>query len=223
MAIAVEQARGGIYIAKQDAWSDLYRRLAKYNPKTDLGRIIKQSFKYLPADLAQEMIDALAKTMFMTSNLRLIVDRGPNAILHGGPRHEDYGIVSDQLITTAGVVALCVAWGSAAFNAFYHSLGTSSTGPAIGDVQLTAEITTNHYTGSVRPTGTHAESTNTVVSVATHTQATAGDTIQEHGIATSATPAAVTLWDHHTFTGIALAVSDSLQSTYTLTATAGGE
>lgn len=213
---------GGLVVVATPRWDDLQRQIRQFDPKSDLGKVIKACFRYLPVDLAQEMLDTITRCVILESSLALVVLRHPDSpYRHGGPLREDLGVVSRRVVTTAGATALCVAWANASFDAKYMALGTGSGAPAVGDTALT-EITNTHYTGGVRVTCTHVESTNTVPIVGTHTQATAGDTIEEHGIFTSATVGNATLWDRHTTGSQVLAVSDGLQGTYTLTANTGG-
>lgn len=227
MAIALDLTTthrpvGGLFIYEKDAWvpDELKWRMKKWQPQSRLGAIVKDCLGYLPPDLAAELIERITQSVVIESSLALTVMRHPDSpFRHGGPLTEELGIVSRKKVTTAGVTALCVAWANALFDMKYMALGTSTAAEANTDTALT-EITTNHYTGSVRVTCTHAESSNTVPIVGTHTQATAGDTIQEHGIFSVNTPASGTLWDRHLTGAIALAVSDGLSGTYTLTASA---
>lgn len=213
----------GLTIVTTPKWDDLKRRIQKFDPKSDMGMIVKACFRHLPVDLAQEMLDTIERCVIVSTQLELIVHRHPDSpYRHGGPTDEYLGVVSRRLVTTAGVVALCAAWASSTFNMKYMSLGTTATSENITDVQMAVEITTNHYTSSVRPTCSVTPTTNTVLISGTHTQATAGDTINEHGIASSATPAAVTLWDRSLTGAQTLSVADAITGNYTLTATAGG-
>ena len=207
----------GLHIVARDSWlpDELRAKMRAWRPRSELGRVIRDCFHYLPAQLAGELLERITSSLVIESTLAVKVFR-----LDG--RVDDYGIVSRRVITTAGVTALAVAWASAAFDAKYMGLGTSSTAEATSDTGMVAEITTNHYTASVRPTCTHAESSNTVPLVGTHTQATAGDTIREHGLFTSATPGAVTLWDRSLTGDVALSVGESFQGTLTATLSAGG-
>jgi hypothetical protein len=228
VAIAIEnlatvKSGMGLHIIQKDAWiPDRLAILMKgWTPKTRVGEIIYQSLRYLPPEMAAELVERARQAVVLESAFAMVVHRHPDSpYRHGGPLHEDRGIVSRNKVTTAGVAALCVAWGSAAFNAIYMALGTATTAEANTQTQLTTEIAASHYTGSVRPTCTHVESTNTVPIVGVHTQATAGDTIEEHGIFTSATQGAVTLWDRHLTGTTVLAVGDGITGTLTLTASA---
>lgn len=213
--------RVGPFTLATPAHDDLRRQLQSFHPRTEIGKIVKTCFKYLPADLAQELLECIDRTVFLTSQLELTVHRQPDSpYRHGGPLHEYRGVVSRRKVTTAGVTALCVAWANATFDAKYMALGTDNTAESNAQVGLIAEITNTHYTGNVRVTCTHVEAANTVPIVGTHTHATLADTIEEHGIFTSSVVGAVTLWDRHLTGSVALAVGDGLTGTYTLTASA---
>jgi hypothetical protein len=207
----------------KDKWvpDPLKAQIRNFKPKSELGKIVKSCLGYLPPEMAGDLLERITQSVIMESSLALKVLRHPDSIYrHGGPLVEDRGIVSRKKITTAGVTALCVAWGDAAFNAKYMALGTVATAESNALTALGTEITANHYTDSLRPTCTLAPSTNTVVLVGTHTHATLTDTIEEHGIFTNATPGQPTLWDEHLTGTVVLAVADGLVGTYTLTASA---
>lgn len=213
----------GLYIVRTDKWQELERKIAnEFHPITDLGKLIKLCFPHLPLDLAQELFDAATRSVIMQTEFSFVVTRPPHSEYNDTDRVliEDHGIVSRRKVTTAGVTALCVAWGNAAFNAIYMALGTNNTAESNAHTGLQTEIAASHYTGSVRPTCTHVESSNTVPLVGSHTHATSGDTIEEHGVFTSATQGAVTLWDRHLTGTTALAVGDGLTGTLTLTCSA---
>jgi hypothetical protein len=213
---------GGLYVVGMDRWSELQRHLRTFDPKTEIGRVVQKSFKFLPTDLAQEMLDAITRCVIFESKLEVVVNRHPNSPYRiGRSLVEDYGVTSRRKVTTQGVTALCAAWGTSTFGMIYMMLGTASAAEANTDTRAgMTEITSTHYTTSVRPTCTHAESTNTIPIVGTHTQATAGDTIAEQGVVDGATPAAGLLWDRSLTGTIVLAVADGLTGTYTLTASA---
>lgn len=137
----------------------------------------------------------------------------------------DYGIVSCRVVTTAGVGFIVDAFQNSVEveNMKYHGYGTGSTAEASGDTALVTELTTQYATNNTRPTGTTTEgaSANIFRTVATLSP-DANVTITEHGIFDQASNAGGTLLDRSVFTGIALVgSSDSLQTTYDLTLTAG--
>jgi len=224
MVAELAATRSQLQIVRRDAWvpDGLKQRIREFSPRSELGKIIKECLHVLPAELAGDLLERITQCMILESSLAIVVFRHPDSpYRHGGPLVEDHGIVSRRKVTTQGVTALCVAWGSAAFNMIYMGMGTASGVEANTDtVASFVEIAAANYAGGVRPTCTHVESTNTVPLVATHTQTTAGNTIEEHGIMDSATQEAGNLWDRSLTGTIVLAVADGILGTYTLTASA---
>ena len=131
---------------------------------------------------------------------------------------EDKGVVSDRVVTTAGVVYLVDCFQNSTtsplHNFKYHASGTATGAEAVGDTSLLGEVDT-------RETGSLAEgsSTNIFVSSATHAY-TSTLAITEHGILNSQTNG--TLWDRSKFDAINVVSGDSIGWTYSLTCTAGG-
>ena len=60
-------------------WDELQRRLRDYSPKTEMGRIVRESFKYLPPDLAGEMLDSITRIVVLESKLHCVIFRGPHS------------------------------------------------------------------------------------------------------------------------------------------------
>ena len=216
----------GLHIVRKDVWipDELKFRMTSWQPKTLLGAAIKDALHFLPAEQAGELIRRVTSCVVLESSLAWVVRYlSDSPARHGGPCYQDRGIVSRRVVTTEGVTALCVAWGSAAFNMIYMGLTTVATAAANTDTaanrfDAASEIAAANYTGSVRPTCTTPQSTNTIPMVGVHTQATAGNTIESHGILDSATRAAGLLWDRHVTGTTVLAVGDGITATYTLTA-----
>lgn len=219
-------------------------RLRAYNPRSDLGKIIKECFGYLPSDLAGELLESVQRSVILESSLSLLAYRLINrsaetrhcdhlyAVLgnqafcskcDGRFEIEDYGVVGNKVITTVGVGYLVDAWQNLVEmeNQKYHGLGTGSTAEANGDTALVTELTTE-YTGNVRATGTTTEASATVFeTVATNTlDGTPGAALREHGLFSASTVGV--LWDRTVFASITLSSGDGLQSTYDMTASAGG-
>jgi len=184
-----------------------------------LGRAVYAACGYLPAELAEELIDALSSALLIESALSLIVVRGgPN----GG--WNDLGVVSRRVITDAGVAAVVNAFRNTfeleLFN--YHALGTGSTAEAVAQTTLVTELTTQYSTDNTRPTGAQsAPAANQYQSVATIT-VDAAVTITEHGLFSQAAAPGGTLWDRSVFAGLALNSGDSIIATYIATVTSGG-
>lgn len=212
----------------RDAWMSerLRHDLKTWSPKSDLGRAIRDlvGLHMLQRDQLGDVLERLTKIVVLSSKLSIVVIRGPNA-LHGLPGSiEDYGVVGDRVVTTAGVGFIVDAFQNSVEleNMKYHALGTGSTAEDNGDTALVTELTTE-YTGNVRATGTTAEgaSANIYQTVATNTlDGTPGAALREHGVF-SASSAGVLL-DRTVFASVTLSSGDGLQSTYELTCSAGG-
>lgn len=194
------------------------RALREWNPRTDLGRAIRDAVKYLPAELANELIERVQRIVVLQSRLSGVVFRGDGRVEH-------LGLLSQKVITTAGVTYLCadMAAGASDINLFkFHGFGSGSTAEASGDTALVTEYTTQYATDNTRPTGSQVPSTNTYTSVGTFSP-DASVTVAEHGLFSQAATGGGTLWDRSLTGSVALTGSaDSLQATYVLTASAGG-
>ena len=209
----------------RDAWlpEDLARRIAIWSPKSDLGRIVRECFAYLPAELAADLLDRITRSLVIESSLALVH-------IHSDERSgrrvaDDYGVVSRKVITTAGVnyLAADMNGGANDINLFkYHGIGTGTTAEAVGDTALVTESTTALNPDSTRATGTGSNpSANIYQSVGTNT-VDASVACTEHGLFTQAATGGGTLWDRSVFSVVNLASGDSLQSTYAVTFSAGG-
>jgi hypothetical protein len=198
----------------------LLHRARAHGPKTRLGELIWRAYRYLPEQLGEELLDALASVAIISSELRLQhVKRGDSRDLV-----IDYGVVSRRVITDAGVAQVVNAFRNTfemeLFN--FHGLGTGVTAEAVGQTTLVTELTTQYSTDNVRPTGAQsAPAANQYQSVATIT-VDAAVTIAEHGLFSQAAVPGGTLWDRSTFTGLALNSGDSIIATYIATITSGG-
>lgn len=139
----------------------------------------------------------------------------------------DYGVVGYRVITDAGVAFLVDAWDNAAVNLEdlnYHGCGTGTTAEAVGQTALVTESTTALNPNSTRATGTRSQpSANIYRSVGTLTF-DADAAVTEHGILSQAATGGGTLWDRTVFAAINVvgANGDSIQFTYSMTATSGG-
>lgn len=209
----------GLQIIRKDAWvpDELRHVLQGFNPKTELGLLIRDCVKYLPVHMAAELIDRISSVVILQSSLSLRVLRASGMV-------EDYGEVGHKVITTVGVGYLVDAWQNIVEleNQKFHGLGTGSTAEAAGDTALVTELTTE-YTGNVRATGTTTEgaSANIFRTVGSNLlDGTPGAALREHGIFSAST--AGVLWDRTVFAAITLSSGDTLESTYDMTASAGG-
>ena len=138
----------------------------------------------------------------------------------------DLGVVSHQLVTTAGVnkivSVLNTVDATTGINFKYHGLGTGATAPAIGDTALQTELTTQYTSDNTRATGsqTVGGSSNIYRSVGTNT-VDATVAVTEMGLLSQAAVAGGTLLDRFTFTAVNMVSGDSLQTTVDITFPAG--
>lgn len=147
-------------------------------------------------------------------------------VLKADGREIDLGLVSQRVVTTAGVNFLVQAMISTGTNPSlfkFHGIGTGTVAEAIGDTALGTELTTQYNPDSTRATGTQVVGSSNWIyhTVATNT-VDAAVAITEHGILSQAATGGGTLLDRTVFAVVNLASGDSLQSTYDLTLNAGG-
>jgi hypothetical protein len=206
--------------------------LASYRPllwtlprhafRSHLGDLVWQACRYVPQELAAELLETLRSCVLLESELRLVHVHGPHSARPG--RREDHGVVSRRVITDAGVAAIVNGFRNTfeieLFN--YHGLGTGAGAEAASNTALTTELTTQYATDNTRPTGTQsAPAANQYQSQATIT-VDAAVSITEHGIFSQAAAPGGTLWDRSVFTALALNSGDSIIATYIATLTSGG-
>lgn len=193
--------------------------LRGWTPKTDLGRAIRDAVRYLPEDLAAELVERVRRVVVIESCLSGVIYRNGVAI--------DQGVLSRKLVTDNGVGFLVDAFQNLVEfeNMKYHGFGTGTTAEGATQTALVTELTTEYATDNTRPTGTTAESSaNVLQSVATLTP-NAGGTIAvtEHGLFSQAATGGGVLWDRSVFSANNIvANADSLQVTYTSTFSSGG-
>lgn len=228
----------------KDSWiPPQLRDWQRWNPATELGRVIRKCLTYLPVELAAELIERVSQVVVLQSHLYVRVYRQcPYCGHHPGPNPsglyiascrcpswprliEDHGLVSEKVITNAGVNYLVDAWQNLVEleNMKYHGLGTGSTAESASDTALVSELTTQYNPDNTRATGTLGEgaSANILKTVATNT-VDAAVTIEEHGLFNTATSGAGTLWDRSLTGSKALSPGEGLESTYEMTASSGG-
>jgi hypothetical protein len=144
-----------------------------------------------------------------------------------GGQVTEYGTLSTRVVTTAGVGYIVDAFQNLVEleNMKYHGFGTGTTAEASGDTALVTEETTQYASDNTRPTGTTTEgaSANIYRTVGTYSPDSGGTrAITEHGIFSQAATGGGVLLDRSVFSAVNLvAGSDSLQTTYELTFTAG--
>jgi hypothetical protein len=238
-----------IHVRHASLPDELQVRIRRYNPKTDLGTIIKRALHFLPPVDAIALLDTILRSVVLQSQLEVRVYRG----LDGRPwprdplnplvplsvaamvdrygrealrRYEDHGVTSRKVITNAGIDYLMADWagGASDINLFkFHGLGTATTAEAATQTALTTEITTAYNPDNTRATGTavvQAGPTPDTIKLSGTNTLDGAATIEEHGIFTAVT--AGTMWDRSLTGTQTLSASDSLQSDYTLTANSGG-
>lgn len=211
----------GLQIVSRDAWipPELAERMRHWQPRSAMGKIVRDCLALLPTEQAIELLDAVSRIVVLESSLALVVRRADG-------RTEDHGIVGRKFVTTAGVNYIAARMANSSpsnislFN--YHGIGTGTTAENVADTALVTELTTEYATDNVRPTGTQSNpSANIYQTVATNTlDGTPGAALREHGVFSASS--AGTLLDRTLFSAITLSSGDGLASTYQLTATAGG-
>lgn len=229
----------GPVVVIRDSWlpDDLKARIDAYSPQTEMGEIVRSCLRYLPAWAAAELLDRVSRTLIIESSLSVVIYRACDAcgLPHVGQFAapvqpwcsvpvEDHGITSRKVITDAGVAFLVDAWQNLTEmeNLKYHGLGTATTAEAASQTALTTELTTQYNPNSTRATGTTTESSAPVfVSVGTNT-VDASATVEEHGLFSQAATGGGTMWDRSLTGTQTLSNGDSLQTTYSMTASAGG-
>lgn len=226
-------ASSGVLI--RDRWvpEDLAVKLREFKPKSEMGLYVRECLAYLPPHMAAELVARVSRTVVFESSLALKAFRDPRVYGSEGGRQipefgrvEDYGIVCRKVITDVGVGFLVDAWQNIVEleNMKFHALGTGSTAEAAGDTALVTELTTE-YTGNVRATGSTTEgaTANVFRSVGTNTlDGTPGGALREHGLMSQAATGGGVLWDRSVYAAITLVSGEALQSTYDMTASAGG-
>lgn len=218
--------------------------LHKYNPKTELGKIIKACFDHLPLDMAMDLLDHITSSVIMESALSVTV-------LRGCPEHgpynlhlcthrreiEGYGIVGRKVITAHGVLHLANSMAATATytvsNFKFHAIGTGTTAEAATDTTLVTELTTEYNPNSTRATGSQAAAASsnnaTYTSAATNTLDSGTPAVTEHMLVNNATVAGETIptnqgWDRTVFSAVNLvgANGDGILTSYVTTFSSGG-
>lgn len=216
-----------VEIMVRDRWvpEPIQLGLRTWNPRTDLGLAIRKSLRYLPADLAGEIIERMSSVVVIESALSVIHWRYDHGLGFQVPI--DRGVVSRHVITDTGVAFLVDAWQGILEPEImkYHGLGTGTGAEAAGNTALGTESTTALNPDSTRATGslTEGASANIFRTVGTLTfDATAA--ITEHGLFSQAATGGGTMWDRSMFSGstINVASGDSIQTQYDMTASSGG-
>ncbi len=221
---------GGLEIISRHSWAAEAQaevRHRGWQPKSDLGRILKSYLHYLPVEAAAELIEAITRTVVVESALRawkIGVD-GLVTPCGGILSDRDLALVSRKVVTTAGVNWIVSAFANTVEmeNMKFHGIGTGAVAEAVGDTLLGTELTTQYSVDNTRATGstTVGASNNVYRTVGTNT-VDATVTIAEHGVFSSATSGAVTLLDRSVLSPTSgLNSGESLQTQYDCTFAAG--
>lgn len=217
----------GLTIIRKDAWiPDAIRPFVrhKWEPQTDLGRLVAACAEHLPVTLGAELLARLAACLVVESELSLRIVRAfdGRSLL---ARTEDYGVVSRRVITTAGVNALATNFqaASAVLNYNFHAIGTGTNAEAIGDTALQTEVPNGTYAVSgTRPTGTKTNPSANIYQTVGVNIVAAGATLQEMGILSQAATGGGTLWDRFLTGTQVLNSGDTFQTTVKAIFAAGG-
>lgn len=148
---------------------------------------------------------------YIHGEVRLLLRRANGEVV-------DYGVVSHRVVTTAYVTALATYQfdGSGPNPTAYdhHDVGTGTTAEAAGDTGLVTPYGGSRATGT--PTNPGAGQYRTVGTISF----SGSFAITEHGVFSAASSG--TLADRSVFSAVNVANGDSLQTTYTLSYSAGG-
>lgn len=220
-----------------------------FNPTSELGLLIKKMLPLCPNDEArQELVAAYVGNSQVLGSLEAVVLRGqqmgdihcihsllwlPDNIAKCRTcgeifKTERTGILSENVITTAGVNYLAALWAAAndtntIRNFKYQGIGTGTGSESTSDTALGTELTSEYNPDSTRATGTLSNpSANVIQCVATNTLDSGTPAVTELGWFSASSSG--TLWDRFKFSAINLtgANGDGLQGTTKATFAAGG-
>lgn len=202
----------------------LAARRRHWNPKTALGRAVRDCLDYLPAEMAVDLLDKLSSVVVLESSLAAIHLRYDERL--GLQVPEDYGVVGTKVITDAGVAYLVDAWENLVEleTMKYHGVGTGTTAEAAGNTALVTESTTALNPDSTRATGSLTETSAPVFATVGTLTFDASAATTEHGLFSQAATGGGTMWDRTMYSAstINVASGDSIQFTYSMTASSGG-
>jgi len=174
-----------------------------------------------PAFLWGWLCYRLASAFTAITGIPTIVARLEATLIRADGRRVHYGVLGYRVVTDAGVAFLVDDWDNDATDITtmnYHACGTDSTAEAATDTALGAEATTV----TDRVAGTKSQpAANQLQTVGTQSF-TGTAAITEHGLFSSITEGAGTLWDRSVFAAINVGSGDSIQWTYTCTINSGG-
>lgn len=205
------------------------RLVGSWTPKSRLGFGVLRSLRYLPEELAAELIDSIQSTFVYESALSIIHFRKVDEHPDGSPVWvpEDYGVVSRKVVTDAGVAFLVDAFQNLTEveNFKYHAIGTGTNAEAAANTGLQTELTTQYNPDNTRATGTQTENgANVYRTVGLNTVDAGVAAINEHALMSQAATGGGTCWDRSMFSGspVGLNSGDGLNTTYDGTFASGG-
>lgn len=211
--------RAGLTIIRRNAWvpEELQQVIRDYDPRSNLGKLVKRAAALLPLEMAAELVEAIARTVVVETSLSLTVIRANGRI-------EDLGVVCRKVVTTTGVGFIVDAFQNLTEleNMKFHGIGTGATAEAVGDTALVTELTTQLNPDSTRATGTTTENAANIYRTVGTNVVDAAAGVTEHGVFSQAAVPGGILFDRSVFAVVNLASGDSLQSTYDGTFNAGG-
>lgn len=142
-------------------------------------------------------------------------------IIRGDGEEIDLGLMGLNIVTTSGVNYIGDSFRGTVEPELmkFHGIGTGATAEVVGNTALGTEATTQYNPDNTRATGSLAGTNNVFTTVGTNT-VDASFSPTEWGLFSASS--AGTMLDRVTFTAVALASGDSLQTTFNLTFTAGG-
>lgn len=216
------------YVKDSGMPEDVLRRMRDYNPRSELGKLVRECLWHLPTEMAAELLDRISSVVIMESSLALVHFHPLTELGRKGPCEvNDLGIVRRKLVTNNGVGFIVDAFQNLVELEImkYHGIGTGTTAEAQADSALVTESTTALNPDSTRATGNLTEGASANIF---HTEGTltvdANAAITEHGVFSTSGTGTGVLLDRSVFAAVNLvgASGDSLLSKYELTVTAGG-
>jgi len=202
---------------------ELAAKIRGYSPQSELGRIVRECLRYLPAELAGDLLDRIVSCAVIESCLRGVhLKWDPE---RGRYDRIDHGIIGRKVVTTAGVGFIVDAFQNSVEleTMRYHALGTGTNAEAVGDTALQTELTTQYNPDNTRATGSLTEGDGATVFRTIGTNSfDASAALIEHGILSQAAVGGGVLLDRTKFAGAVPVISgDGFQTTYDFTITAG--
>lgn len=209
--------RGSLSVCRPSLATAVVAALSGWEPRSRLGKLVREAAHHLPPDLARELIEAAREVLVGEARLY-------GRLYHQG-RWYQLGLLSRKVVTNAGVNAIVDAFQNLfeLENFKYHALGTGTAAESASDTALQSELTTQYNPDNTRATGTLGEGSSANIFKTVGTNSFDGSAaITEHGVFNQAATGGGVLLDRSVFAAINVVSGDQLQSTYELTLSAGG-